>query len=69
MVTESPSWIRAIGPPTKASGATWPTTMPQVPPEKRPSVIKPTGSPRPCPTSAEVGASISRMPGPPFGPS
>ncbi len=31
----------AIGPPTHASGATWPTTRPCVPPEKRPSVIRP----------------------------
>ncbi|CFP64713.1 Uncharacterised protein [Bordetella pertussis] len=43
--------------------------MPQVPPENRPSVIRPTVSPNPWPTSAEVGASISRMPGPPLGPS
>ena len=39
--------IKPINPPTKASGETWPTTIPQVPPEKRPSVIKPTDSPRP----------------------
>ena len=69
MVIESPSFTSAIGPPTYASGATWPTTMPQVPPEKRPSVMRPTDSPRPWPISAEVGASISCMPGPPFGPS
>ena len=41
----------------------------QVPPEKRPSVISPTDSPSPWPISAEVGASISCIPGPPFGPS
>ena len=29
----------------------------------------PTESPRPAPMMAEVGDSISRMPGPPFGPS
>ena len=34
-----------------------------------PSVIKATVSPRPAPTTAEVTPSISRMPGPPFGPS
>ena len=42
---------------------------PDVPPEKRPSVISPTESPRPSPMIAEVGDSISRMPGPPLGPS
>ena len=55
-------------PPTAASGATWPTTMPQVPPEKRPSVISATDSPSPAPMIAEVGASISGMPGAPLGP-
>ena len=40
MVIESPSCTSAIVPPAYASGATWPTTMPQVPPEKRPSVIE-----------------------------
>ena len=55
-------------PPACASGATWPTTMPQVPPEKRPSVMSPTDSPSPWPMSALVGASISGMPGAPFGP-
>ncbi len=39
MVIGSPSSTSAIGPPTAASGATWPTTSPYVPPEKRPSVI------------------------------
>ena len=56
-------------PPTAASGATWPTTSPYVPPENRPSVIRPTASPSPAPMMAEVGDSISRIPGPPFGPS
>ena len=37
------------GPPTAASGETWPTTMPYVPPENRPSVINPTESPSPAP--------------------
>ena len=31
--------------------------------------MSPTESPRPAPMIAEVGESISRMPGPPFGPS
>src|SRR5204862_203543 len=39
------------------------------PPEKRPSVMSPTLSPSPAPMIAEVGESISRMPGPPLGPS
>ena len=69
IVTASPSRSSAIGPPTHASGATWPTTSPCVPPENRPSVISPTLSPSPWPTSAAVTASISRMPGPPTGPS
>ena len=33
--------------PTHASGATWPTTRPCVPPLNRPSVIRPIDSPRP----------------------
>jgi len=45
------------------------TTKSWLPPEKRPSVIKPTESPNPAPTSAAVGANISRIPGPPLGPS
>ena len=52
-----------------ASGATWPAMKPWVAPEKRPSVRRATLSPRPSPTSAAVTCSISRMPGPPFGPS
>ena len=40
-----------------------------VPPEKRPSVISATFSPMPWPYRAAVVESISRIPGPPFGPS
>ena len=40
-----------------------------LPPEKRPSVMSATWSPSPLPTIASVGLSISRMPGPPRGPS
>src|SRR6185369_1899798 len=69
IVIESPSSTSAIVPPTAASGATCPTTIPYVPPENRPSVINPTESPSPAPIKADVGASISRIPGPPFGPS
>jgi len=36
---------------------------------KRPSVIKATSLPRPLPMIAEVGDNISRIPGPPIGPS
>jgi hypothetical protein len=42
IVIESPSFTRAITPPSWASGAIWPTTVPQMPPEKRPSVRRPT---------------------------
>ena len=69
IVIGSPSRTSAMVPPTAASGATWPTTRPYVPPEKRPSVIRPTWSPSPAPMIADVGESISRIPGPPFGPS
>ena len=51
------------------SGATWPMQKPHVPPEKRPSVMSATVLPSPAPFRAPVMASISRMPGPPFGPS
>ena len=57
------------GPPSTASGATWPTHRPVVPPENRPSVSSRTSLPRPAPLIAPVIASISRMPGPPLGPS
>ncbi|CUP59459.1 Uncharacterised protein [Flavonifractor plautii] len=42
---------------------------PRVAPEKRPSVTSATDSEKPMPTSAAVAVSISRMPGPPWGPS
>ena len=45
----SPFLISPIGPPTAASGPTCPIEKPCVPPEKRPSVIKATSSPSPCP--------------------
>src|SRR5262249_55068815 len=44
IVTTPPSFSSAIGPPVQASGQTWPTTRPWVPPLKRPSVIRPTDS-------------------------
>ena len=55
--------------PEAASGETWPMQAPRVAPEKRPSVIRATLLPRPMPMMAEVGFSISRIPGPPLGPS
>ena len=44
----SPFFNNAIGPPTKASGPTWPIQKPLVPPENLPSVIRATVSPFPC---------------------
>ena len=64
MTIVSPSSTMAIGPPSAASGATWPIIRPWVPPENRPSVSSATESPRPSPTSAPVTCSISCMPGP-----
>ena len=58
-----------MGPPLKASGATWAIMKPWVAPLKRPSVTSATLSERPAPTMAPVTPSISRMPGPPRGPS
>ena len=47
MVMMSPSCTAAIGPPTNASGATWPTMNPRVAPLKRPSVSSATSSAKP----------------------
>jgi len=47
MSITSPLRNKAIGPPTAASGPTWPTQKPLVAPEKRPSVIRATYSPFP----------------------
>ncbi len=69
IVIVSPVRSAAIGPPWTASGAMWPAMKPWLAPEKRPSVISATLSPRPSPMIAAVTASISRMPGPPAGPS
>ena len=65
----SPSRTKAMGPASTASGAMWPMHRPVVPPENRPSVKSSTSFPSPAPLMAAVIASISRMPGPPFGPS
>ena len=56
-------------PPAAASGQTCPIAAPRVAPENLPSVMSATVSPSPAPTMDEVGESISRMPGPPLGPS
>ncbi len=61
--------MSAIGPPTAASGDTWPMDAPRLAPENLPSVIRATLSPRPIPAIADVGLSISLIPGPPLGPS
>ena len=60
MVMESPSCTSASGPPSAASGVMWPTTKPWLPPEKRPSVISATLSPRPLPMIARGRAAASR---------
>ncbi len=69
MLTMSPLLIAAIGPRSAASGTMWAIMKPWVAPEKRPSVMSATLSPSPAPCSAPVTWSISRMPGPPLGPS
>ena len=65
----SPSLMRAIGPPTAASGETCPIDAPRLAPENHPSVIRATDEPSPIPAMADVGLSISLIPGPPLGPS
>ncbi len=69
IVMMSPSCTKAMGPPSCASGVTWPMMKPWEPPEKRPSVIRATSWPSPAPMITDVGESISGMPGPPLGPS
>ncbi len=63
MLIISPFSTSAIGPPTNASGVTWPIMIPWDAPLKRLSVIKGPVFPRPAPTSAEPGLNISGMPG------
>ena len=65
----SPSSTRAIGPPTAASGETCPIEAPLDAPENLPSVIRATELPSHIPAIADVGLSISLIPGPPLGPS
>ena len=47
IVIRSPFCTSAIGPPSWASGVTWPTMKPCEPPENRPSVISATSLPKP----------------------
>lgn len=55
MTIRSPSLTSAIGPPTRASGTTWPIINPRLAPEKRPSVIKAVERASPAPAMAPVG--------------
>ena len=55
MRTVSPSWTRAMAPPSAASGETCPMLSPEVPPLKRPSVMSAHALPRPLPFKYEVG--------------
>ena len=61
----SPSATRAIGPPSSASGATWPITSPTDPPENRASVMRAMvmWRWRHSAVIREVGSSSSGMPG------
>src|SRR5580765_2252382 len=59
IVMMSPSRSSAIGPPSAASGPTWPMQKPRVAPEKRPSVMSATLPPVPCPVSAAVRALVA----------
>ena len=65
----SPSTIFPILPPAAASGEICPMLNPEVPPLKRPSVIRAHSFPYSLDLILEVGYSISCIPGPPFGPS
>ncbi|SHW33911.1 Uncharacterised protein [Mycobacteroides abscessus subsp. abscessus] len=55
MLMMSPSSTSAIGPPAAASGEMWPMDSPEVPPEKRPSVMSAQLAPRPRPLRKAVG--------------
>ena len=61
--------IMNLVPNIPASGEIWPTAAPWVAPENRPSVRIATLSASPIPNIAPVNVSISRIPGPPRGPS
>ena len=65
----SPSSTSAIVPPSAASGEICPIAAPLVAPLNLPSVISATYLSKPIPAIADVGDSISLIPGPPFGPS
>jgi len=55
MMMRSPSFTSAIGPPTRASGTTWPMINPRLAPENRPSVIRAVEFANPAPAIAPVG--------------
>lgn len=55
MMMRSPSFTSAIGPPTRASGTTWPMMNPRLAPENRPSVIRAVEFANPAPAIAPVG--------------
>ena len=57
--TRSPSATKAMGPPSTASGAMWPTQKPCVPPLKRPSVMS---------AQSPLGPPLSWPPSPPASP-
>ena len=63
----SPSSTRAMGPPSMASGATWPMTRPTDPPENRASVMRAIVMSRWRHKLVifDVGSSISGIPGRP----
>ena len=63
----SPSATKAMGPPSTASGATWPMQNPWVPPENRPSVSRAQSPPRPAPFMAPGHRQHLPHAGPPFG--
>lgn len=63
----SPFRMAPMGPPAAASGDMCPMDIPLVAPENLPSVMRAAFIP--APFMAAVGASISCIPGPPFGPS
>ena len=55
MTIWSPCSTSAISPPDAASGETCPIDSPEVPPEKRPSVISAHALPSPRPLRNDVG--------------
>ena len=69
MVILSPSLMRAMVPPSAASGDICPTKQPLLVPENLPSVISAVLVASPWPCMIFIGRYISLIPGPPLGPS